>query len=74
MVLVQAFNKYDEGFIRDLVDPLMEEVVDVKIVKKIFSLAFHCAAPIRRDRPDMKVVGEQLWAIRADYIKSVRRE
>lgn len=57
----------------ELVDPLMEEVVDSDVVTKMFSLAFHCAAPIRADRPDMKSVGEQLWAIRADYLKSAKR-
>ncbi|KAG6724026.1 hypothetical protein I3842_03G237900 [Carya illinoinensis] len=68
-----AFNKYNEGSVVDLVDPLMEEVVDSEVLMKMFSLAFHCAAPIRADRPDMKSVGEQLWAIRADYLKSARR-
>lgn len=51
----------------------MEEVVDAEILNKIFDLAFECAAPIRSKRPDMKLVGEQLWAIRADYIRSLRR-
>ncbi|XP_041003221.1 calmodulin-binding receptor-like cytoplasmic kinase 3 [Juglans microcarpa x Juglans regia] len=68
-----AFNKYNEGNVVELVDPLMEEVVDSEVLMKMFSLAFHCAAPIRDDRPDMKSVGEQLWAIRADYLKSARR-
>ena len=57
----------------ELVDPLMEEVVSADILNKIFGLAIECAAPIRADRPEMKTVGEQLWAIRADYVRSVRR-
>lgn len=52
---------------------MMEEVVDAEILVKMFALAFQCAAPIRKDRPEMKSVGEQLWAIRADYLKSSRR-
>lgn len=57
----------------DLVDPLMEEVVDAEILTKMFGLAIQCAAPIRNDRPDMKLVGEQLWGIRMDYVRSVKR-
>ncbi|PPD86520.1 hypothetical protein GOBAR_DD16548 [Gossypium barbadense] len=30
-------------------------------------------APVRNDRPEMKSVGEQLWAIRADYVKTSSR-
>ncbi|KAJ8753208.1 hypothetical protein K2173_017802 [Erythroxylum novogranatense] len=68
-----AFRKYNEGCVADMMDPLMEETVDTDILMKMFALAIHCAAPIRSERPDMKVVGEQLWGIRADYLKSVRR-
>ncbi|KDP30237.1 hypothetical protein JCGZ_17019 [Jatropha curcas] len=68
-----AFRKYNEGSVVDLVDPLMEERVDGEVLMKIFALAIQCAAPIRADRPDMKTVGEQLWAIRADYLKSAKR-
>ncbi|XVF48023.1 hypothetical protein PTKIN_Ptkin03bG0157200 [Pterospermum kingtungense] len=68
-----AFNKYNEGHVVDLVDRMMEEVVDAEILMKMFALAFQCAAPVRKDRPEMKTVGEQLWAIRADYLKSSRR-
>ncbi|KAF4383739.1 hypothetical protein G4B88_020061 [Cannabis sativa] len=68
-----AFHRYNERREEELVDPLMEEVVHVDILNKIFGLAIQCAAPIRTDRPDMKLVGEQLWAIRADYVRSVRR-
>jgi len=48
-------------------DPLMKEPVGGRILKKMFCLAFECAAPGRADRPDMKTVGEQLWAIRMAY-------
>lgn len=72
-LILQAFNKYSEGRVLELLDPKMEEVVDAEILNKIFSLAFQSAAPIRTDRPDMKSVGEHLWAIRADYLKSTRR-
>lgn len=65
---MQAFNKYSEDKFLETLDPLMEETVDADIVIKMFELAIQCAAPVRADRPDMKLVGEQLWAIRADYI------
>ncbi|XP_022755189.1 calmodulin-binding receptor-like cytoplasmic kinase 3 [Durio zibethinus] len=68
-----AFHKYNEGHAVELVDRMMEEVVDAEILVKIFALAFQCAAPIRNDRPEMKSVAEQLWAIRADYLKNSRR-
>ncbi|KAL7168471.1 hypothetical protein ACSBR2_038833 [Camellia fascicularis] len=69
-----AFNNYNEGRLKETVDPLMQEVVDEEILGKMFELAFQCAAPTRSDRPDMKTVGEQLWAIRMDYLRSGRRE
>ncbi|XVE98405.1 hypothetical protein REPUB_Repub03eG0103900 [Reevesia pubescens] len=68
-----AFHKYNEGHVVELVDRMMDEVVDAEILVKIFALAFQCAAPVRNDRPEMKSVGEQLWAIRADYLKTSRR-
>ncbi|KAK3439459.1 hypothetical protein EUGRSUZ_C04322 [Eucalyptus grandis] len=73
VTLVWAFKKFDEGEVVDLVDPRLEEVVDAGILLRIFGLAIQCAAPVRADRPDMKAVGEQLWAIRADYVKTGRR-
>ncbi|KAK6945160.1 Serine-threonine/tyrosine-protein kinase, catalytic domain [Dillenia turbinata] len=69
----KAFDKFNEGNVVVLVDPLMEESVDTAILVKMFSLAFQCSAPVRTDRPDMKTVGQQLWAIRMDYLKSVKR-
>ena len=57
----------------ELVDPMMEEVVDAEILVKMFALAFQCAGPVRNDRPEMNSVAEQLWAIRADYLKSPRQ-
>ncbi|KAF2318108.1 hypothetical protein GH714_041454 [Hevea brasiliensis] len=68
-----AFRKYNEGTVVDMVDPLLEEKVDGEVLMKLFALAIQCAAPIRTDRPDMKTVGEQLWAIRADYMRSAKR-
>ncbi|XP_042518034.1 calmodulin-binding receptor-like cytoplasmic kinase 3 isoform X2 [Macadamia integrifolia] len=67
-----AFKKCEEGNVVELVDPLMKEVVPVKILVKMFSLAFQCAAPTRSDRPDMKEVSEQLWGIRMDFLRSVK--
>ncbi|OAY69636.1 calmodulin-binding receptor-like cytoplasmic kinase 3 [Ananas comosus] len=65
-----AFNKYNTGQVRDILDPLLQEVVHEEILKKIFGLAFLCTAPTRGDRPEMKEVGEQLWKIRMDYLRS----
>lgn len=62
-----AISSYNEGDVQSLMDPLMQEPVGVRILKKMFRLAFECAAPGRADRPDMKAVGEQLWAIRMAY-------
>ncbi|XP_024980441.1 calmodulin-binding receptor-like cytoplasmic kinase 3 isoform X1 [Cynara cardunculus var. scolymus] len=69
-----AFGKHTKGETMDLVDPQMMEGVDGEIFEKMLSLAFQCVAPTRADRPDMKSVGEQLWAIRMDYLKHGRRE
>ncbi|XP_008801916.1 calmodulin-binding receptor-like cytoplasmic kinase 3 isoform X1 [Phoenix dactylifera] len=68
-----AFNKYNEGNVRGILDPLLKEVVDEEVLKRIFGLAFQCAAPTRTDRPAMKEVVEQLWEIRKDYARSRRR-
>ena len=70
---MQAFRKYNEGNVVEIVDPLMEEAVNTDVLMKMFDLAFQCAAPVRTDRPDMKSVSEQLWAIRAAYLKSARK-
>lgn len=53
----------------ELVDPNARDRVDEKILKKMFSLAFQCAAPTRKERPDMEAVGKQLWAIRSSYLR-----
>lgn len=73
VLILQAFKKFNEGTVFDMVDPLMNEVVDEEILQKMFGLAIQCAAPIRNDRPDMKLAGERLWAIRADYLKSAKK-
>ncbi|KAK3039981.1 hypothetical protein RJ639_027171 [Escallonia herrerae] len=65
-----AFNKYNEGNVMELVDPQIKEAVDEEILASMFGLAIQCAAPTRADRPDMKTVGEQLWGIRMDYLRS----
>lgn len=64
-----AFGKFNEGEIMDLVDPQLKKGVDGDVFAKMLVLAFQCAAPTRADRPDMKAVGEQLWAIRMDYLR-----
>ncbi|MQL80864.1 hypothetical protein Taro_013314 [Colocasia esculenta] len=68
-----AFKKYKEGNVREIMDPLLKEVVDEDILKKIFALAFRCAVSARANRPAMKEVGEQLWEIRKDYGRSLRQ-
>ncbi|KAL3840749.1 hypothetical protein ACJIZ3_025340 [Penstemon smallii] len=68
-----AFRKYNEGKFLEMLDPLMNERIDKDILVKMFGLAIQCAAPTRADRPDMKAVGEQLWGIRMDYLRSERR-
>ncbi|KAL5697878.1 non-specific serine/threonine protein kinase [Ranunculus cassubicifolius] len=68
-----AFHSYNEGNVVGLLDPSMTETVDIDIVKRMFSLAFQCAAPTHGDRPNMKEVGEELWDIRKEDLKSVRK-
>ncbi|URE15493.1 STYKc [Musa troglodytarum] len=68
-----AFSKYNEGNEREILDPQLREVVEDGVLTKIFTLAFQCAAPTRRDRPAMREVVEQLWEIRKDYARSRRR-
>ncbi|GAB4832791.1 hypothetical protein Ancab_006807 [Ancistrocladus abbreviatus] len=74
VLLRWASYNYSQGNFVGMVDPLMDEVVDAKILQKMFWLALQCAAPVRPDRPDMKEVGERLWAIRMDYQRHTRRE
>ncbi|KAL8497817.1 hypothetical protein ACS0TY_021235 [Phlomoides rotata] len=69
-----AFRKFHEGRFKEMLDPLLNERIDKEILVKMFALAIQCAAPTRADRPDMKAVGEQLWGIRMDYLRSERRE
>ncbi|XP_026379802.1 calmodulin-binding receptor-like cytoplasmic kinase 3 [Papaver somniferum] len=68
-----AFKTFNAGKAAEMLDPSMKEVVHTGILLKMFSLAFQCAAPTRGDRPNMKEVAEQLWAIRMNYLKSVKR-
>nr|GMD82788.1 calmodulin-binding receptor-like cytoplasmic kinase 3 [Ipomoea batatas] len=69
-----AFGKFTEGKTMDMLDPAMRERIDAEILGRMFELAFQCAAPTRADRPDMKMVGERLWAIRMEYSRRGRRE
>ncbi|KAJ9551319.1 hypothetical protein OSB04_015364 [Centaurea solstitialis] len=69
VTLKWAFRKFKDGEVINLVDPLLKEDVDVDIFAKMLGLAFQCVAPTRVDRPDMKAVGEQLWAIRMEYLR-----
>ncbi|KAK1400060.1 Protein kinase domain-containing protein [Heracleum sosnowskyi] len=67
-----AFTKYESGNMKEILDPSMGTTVDRDTLKKMFDLAFRCVAPTRADRPEMKTVGEQLWGIRMDYLRSRR--
>ncbi|CAI9765779.1 unnamed protein product [Fraxinus pennsylvanica] len=69
-----AFRKYNDGKLMEMLDPLMKEDVEHEILVKMFGLAIDCAAPTRASRPDMKSVGEQLWGIRMEHLRSGRRE
>ncbi|KAF7806444.1 calmodulin-binding receptor-like cytoplasmic kinase 3 [Senna tora] len=68
-----AFRKFNEGNVVELLDPLMKEAVNAEVLMKMLDLAFQCAAPVRADRPDMKSVVQQLWTVRAEYLKSAKR-
>ncbi|CAL5016066.1 unnamed protein product [Urochloa decumbens] len=67
-----AFNKYNRGNVRDILDPMLTEAVSEDILNNIFDVAFQCVAPTREDRPHMKEVAERLWKIRRDYTKMQR--
>ncbi|RLM74838.1 calmodulin-binding receptor-like cytoplasmic kinase 3 [Panicum miliaceum] len=67
-----AFNKYNRGNVRDILDPMLTEAISEDILNRIFDVAFECVAPTREDRPHMKEVVERLWKIRRDYTKMQR--
>lgn len=73
MIILQAFRKFNEGSVIELLDPLMNEFVSADVLMKMLDLAFQCAAPVRADRPEMKSVVQQLWTVRAEYLKSPKR-
>jgi hypothetical protein len=73
IVYMQTFKKFNQGNIREILDPLLEDPVDDEVLEKLLSLAFQCAAPTRADRPSMKEVGEHLWEIRKEYGRSVQK-
>ncbi|KAF2934802.1 calmodulin-binding receptor-like cytoplasmic kinase 3 [Oryza sativa Japonica Group] len=68
-----AFEKYNRGDVKEILDPMLTESVNEDILNKIFDVAFQCVAPTRADRPTMKEVAERLWKIRRDYAKTQRR-
>ncbi|KAL6903659.1 hypothetical protein ACP4OV_004472 [Aristida adscensionis] len=68
-----AFQKYNRGNVKDILDPMLTEAVNEDILNRIFDVAFQCVAPTRDDRPHMKEVAEGLWKIRRDYAKTQRR-
>uniref|UniRef100_A0A0E0DFU2 non-specific serine/threonine protein kinase n=1 Tax=Oryza meridionalis TaxID=40149 RepID=A0A0E0DFU2_9ORYZ len=68
-----AFEKYNRGDVKEILDPMLTESVNEDIPNKIFDVAFQCVAPTRADRPTMKEVAERLWKIRRDYAKTQRR-
>ncbi|XP_020590340.1 calmodulin-binding receptor-like cytoplasmic kinase 3 [Phalaenopsis equestris] len=67
-----AFRNFNDGNVKEVLDPKLQENVNLEVVRKMLSLAFHCAAPTRANRPLMKEVGEQLWEIRKDFGNSLR--
>lgn len=68
-----AFNKYGDGNMMEILDPLLEEELDEEIVDKMLSLAFQCAAPTRHDRPSMNDAVGKLWEIRKLYMLLLKR-
>ncbi|KAJ3693409.1 hypothetical protein LUZ60_008889 [Juncus effusus] len=68
-----AFKKFNEGNVREILDPHLDERVDDELISRLLNVSFQCAAPTRDDRPNMKEVGEQLWEIRKEYGKMLRR-
>ncbi|ONK70360.1 uncharacterized protein A4U43_C05F32920 [Asparagus officinalis] len=65
-----AFKNYNEANVMAILDPLLKDAVDGRVVMRVLGLAFDCAAPTRADRPAMKEVVEQLWEIRKYYGRS----
>ncbi|KAI4380644.1 hypothetical protein MLD38_006811 [Melastoma candidum] len=70
VTVIWSFKKFDAGQAAELLDPGLEERIDTSILMRIFGLAMLCATPVRSDRPEMISVGEQLWTIRADYLRT----
>ncbi|KAG8082585.1 hypothetical protein GUJ93_ZPchr0014g47336 [Zizania palustris] len=68
-----AFEKFNKGDVKGILDPMLTESVNEDILNKTFDVAFQCVAPTRADRPEMKEVVERLWKIRRDYAKTQRR-
>ncbi|XP_078438161.1 calmodulin-binding receptor-like cytoplasmic kinase 3 [Wolffia australiana] len=68
-----AFKSYNEGRIKEIMDPLLREEVDENVLSQLFNLAFRCASSTRNIRPAMNEVGHQLWEIRRDYNRSLHK-
>ena len=50
--LIQAFNKYQRGNVRDILDPMLTEKVNEDILNKIFDLASSVSLlPAKTDHP-----------------------
>jgi hypothetical protein len=49
-------------------DPRLEKSEEAcAAARKVAEVAFHCSAPTKLDRPNMKQVGECLWSVRKEY-------
>ncbi|KAH7281999.1 hypothetical protein KP509_35G007300 [Ceratopteris richardii] len=66
--ILWAYKNYLKGNLTDILDLKLEKSKAMELVaRKVFNLAFQCSAPIMDERPDMKQVGEYLWAFRREY-------
>jgi hypothetical protein len=71
----QAFKKFVEGKVIDILDPKIEKAsAAVSVMERIAELAFACSAPTKGDRPSMKKAAEVLWDIRRDYLSAHQKD
>jgi hypothetical protein len=71
----QAFKKFVEGNVIDILDPKIEKAsAAVSVMERIAELAFACSAPTKGDRPSMKKAAEVLWDIRRDYLAAHQKD
>lgn len=67
-VCMQAMKMLKNGDAVFAMDPrLRRSPASIKVVKKVFKLAFQCLAPSIHSRPPMKNCAEVLWGIRKDF-------